>query len=178
MENFTVFLNFVTGLGTVLCLLLGIIGILLYFFSKEAKLFAAIKKNVTWIGFAILFAAVAGSILYSNVIGYPPCDLCWWQRIFMYSTFVLFFTALIRKEKIILPYANVLIALGGIIALYHSLTYYTGVSPLPCSATVSCLAHYVNQFGFVSIPLMSFSIFFLLFALILLSKKADKISLS
>nr|WP_245332862.1 disulfide bond formation protein B [Halarchaeum solikamskense] len=35
---------------------------------------------------ATLVAAVAttGSLTYSLVLGYPPCELCWYQRILMY----------------------------------------------------------------------------------------------
>ncbi len=102
--------------------------------------------------------AMIGSLVYSNIIGYPPCWLCWMQRIAIYPIAILGITALVRNEKTIIPYIKVLAWTGWVIALYHIFIYYTGYSPLPCDASATCTARYVYEFGFMTIPLMSFSV--------------------
>ncbi len=102
--------------------------------------------------------ATIGSLIYSNVIGYEPCWLCWLQRIAIYPIAILGITGLVRNEKSIIPYIKVLAWTGWVIALYHIFIYYTGYSPLPCDASATCTARYVYEFGFMTIPLMSFSV--------------------
>jgi disulfide bond formation protein DsbB len=102
--------------------------------------------------------AAIGSLVYSNIIGYEPCWLCWLQRIAIYPIAMLGITGLVRNEKSIIPYIKVLAWTGWVIALYHIFIYYTGYSPLPCDASATCTARYVYEFGFMTIPLMSFSV--------------------
>jgi disulfide bond formation protein DsbB len=119
--------------------------------------------------FLLSSIAMIGSLIYSNAIGFPPCDLCWYQRIFMYPIVFISGYAFFKKDKSVIPYLKLLTYIGGFIALFHNFIYYTNINPLPCSATASCTARYVYEFGFMTIPLMSLSIFVLI--LIILSQK-------
>src|SRR5689334_20347555 len=40
-----------------------------------------------------------GSLALSNIIGFPPCELCWFQRIAMYPQVLICLVALSRKTK-------------------------------------------------------------------------------
>ena len=115
---------------------------------------------LTWLG--TLFA-VAGSLFFSEVMHFPPCVLCWYQRIPMFSLAVVLATAVYFQDKKVLRYAFPLWALGIAIASYHLLVYYHLVpeSITPCSQGVSCSERQIAWFGFVSIPLLSFSAFLL-----------------
>jgi disulfide bond formation protein DsbB len=46
--------------------------------------------------FSHLFSWV-GSLIYSGVIGYAPCDLCWYQRIFSYPSVFMLGMAMVRR---------------------------------------------------------------------------------
>lgn len=110
----------------------------------------------------IATTAMAGSLFYSEVLGYAPCKLCWYQRIFMYSQVPLYIAALLWKDESIRRYGLVLSFLGGAIALNHYLLQWTGVSILPCSAvgySVSCTKEFVMEYGYVTIPLMALTAF-------------------
>ncbi len=120
------------------------------------------------LGFAIATAATVGSLLYSEVVGYPACILCWIQRIFMYPLPLLFGLALWRKEKIIIPYALLLALMGGAVALYQwvkdMLATYSSVT-IPCpavSALPSCDRIYVLEFHYITIPMIALNAFLLL----------------
>lgn len=137
------------------------------------KAIAFIQKNILFIGFFISLSAVVSSLIYSELIGYTPCLLCWWARIFFYPQAVLFAVALYRKEKSIIPYTLALSVCGLFVSTYHYIIESIGYSPLPCSAAgVSCLVRYVHTLGFITIPLMGLVGFASLLLFLLVSKKA------
>jgi disulfide bond formation protein DsbB len=122
--------------------------------------------------FLVALTGMLFSLFYSNVIGFPPCTLCWYQRICMYSLAVILGVAVWRREDVIVPYALTLVSIGGAIALYHKFVEITGVSYLPCAASVvTCGQRFVNEFGFVTIPTMSLAGFALVGALLLLRRR-------
>lgn len=133
---------------------------LLYFFRKHALLFS------------LLISAVAtfGSLYFSEVRGFTPCKLCWYQRIFMYPLPIILMVAMWKKIKgvffIILP----LVLVGGLIAFNH---YMLQINPslfAPCSTdeAVSCAGRAFTHYGYITIPWMSFSAFFYIFSLAML----------
>lgn len=137
------------------------------------KPFLLLEKHGIVFAFIISLIAMLGSLTYSDVLGYEPCKLCWYQRIFMYPQVFLLGLALFRKEKFIIPYALFLAVIGEIIALYHY-TVQLGVFPAPCSVSgysVSCAKVFILQFGYITIPLMAFTAFVLIIFALLFSKK-------
>lgn len=54
-----------------------------------------IRLFVIW---ALSLTAVAGSLFFSEVLGFPPCEWCWYQRILMYPLVVIYGTALVKKN--------------------------------------------------------------------------------
>lgn len=108
----------------------------------------------------VSFVAMIGSLYFSDIKGYPPCVLCWYQRIAMYSLIPITFISLYRGDKkayhLILPIAFI----GWFIALYHNLLYIGIIKNEEfCSYGISCTAKYVDYFGFITIPLLSFTAF-------------------
>ncbi|OGH38220.1 MAG: hypothetical protein A2905_04245 [Candidatus Levybacteria bacterium RIFCSPLOWO2_01_FULL_36_10] len=124
-------------------------------------------------GFAIalVVAAVssAGSLYFSEVAKFPPCDLCWYQRIFMFPQVIILLIATIKEDYSVKKYIIPLCVFGLFIAIYNAiLQMYPGI--LPCSSAVSCGTKYVNFLGFITIPFMSV----VAFLLILLSASLQK----
>ncbi len=126
-----------------------------------------VGKNRVIISLALVSSATLISLFYSDVIGYPPCKLCWLQRIFFYSQVVLFATALIKRlpTRDVLMYGFNLSVIGFLIAAYHTFITFTGINPLPCGVDVSCTTRYVMEFGFITIPTMSLIVFTALLAI-------------
>lgn len=141
-------------------------------FSKVVK--KIVHKNILVIGFLISLAAMIGSLIYSNFIGYPPCMFCWYARIAFYPQVFLFGMALFKKDRKIVDYAIMLCVLGLIVGTYHSLIQITGASPIPCEiGGVTCTTREVFEFGFITIPLMGAVGFLTLLLSLIISKKAQ-----
>jgi disulfide bond formation protein DsbB len=115
---------------------------------------------------ALLAAAVAmlGSLYFSEVKGYLPCVLCWYQRILMYPLTGILAMGLVWRvrqlPKLILPFA----VLGFGIAGYHYLLEKTDLfdASVVCRAGVSCTTVWINWFGFVTIPLLALTAFLII----------------
>jgi disulfide bond formation protein DsbB len=136
------------------------------FFGKHAVVFS----------FLTALVAAIGSLTYSIVIGFDPCELCWWQRIFLFPQAVVFLTALLKKEENVFRFTVPLSIISAIISVYHAYIQLGGThSVLPCTAAgAACSKVYVNSFGYITIPTMALTIalFLILFAVMhKLSKK-------
>ncbi len=120
-------------------------------------------ERAIFLSFLTAFAATFGSLFYSQVVGFPPCDLCWWQRIFLYPQTILLFTAFIKKDENMRLHSIVLSSVGALIALYQTFIQFGGMSLVPCSATSpSCTVLYFLEYGYITIPTMSLTAFVLL----------------
>ncbi len=115
-------------------------------------------KNALLIGFSVSLAAIVGSLSYSNIVGWEPCLLCIWQRIFIYPQVVLFAIALWKKDNNVFQYVLPLSIIAILISLYHINIQWGGFSVLPCSATgPSCDKVFSKEFGYITLPMMALS---------------------
>jgi disulfide bond formation protein DsbB len=131
------------------------------------RIFHVLASGALAWGLLVALAAVSGSLFYSEIVGFEPCVLCWWQRVFIYPQLALFAVALWKRDKGVFAYSATLAALAGIVALYHSYVYWGGASLLPCTAMGgACSKIYVYAFGYITIPSMSLTValYFLLLA--------------
>lgn len=142
--------------------------------QKKQNMFSEfISDNALWLAFIVALTATLGSLFYSEVMQYTPCNLCWWQRIFMYPQVILLGLAAWKKNNSIVDYSIVLSAIGAGIAAFHYYGQMIDSGILSCSTlgqTASCATLHVLEYGYVTIPLMSFSAFSLI-ALLMISKK-------
>ena len=131
-------------------------------------------------GWTILFlswfmsaVATPGSLFFSEVMKFPPCVLCWYQRICMYPLVLVLFMGLFPYEKKVARFALPLAIVGWSIALYHNLLYYHILpeSAAPCVQGISCTTVQIQWFGFVTIPFMSFVAFSFIVVSLLLMKR-------
>lgn len=127
-----------------------------------------VGKNALIFSLGIILAAVLGSLFYSEVRGFEPCILCWWQRVFIYPLAIMFPLAIWKRRKDIFLYAAPLVTLAALVAGYQ---YYAvvlgGSSVLSCTDVGgACSRVYVRQFGYITIELMSLtaSLYILIFA--------------
>lgn len=124
----------------------------------------------------VSFVATLGSLYFSEVRGYEPCTLCWYQRILMYPIVLISGVALVQKNARIALTTAVFAIVGGGISLYHY-----GIQKLqflqdsaPACGTISCTGSYINVFGFITIPFLALIAFTLIFITSLLMMKWQK----
>lgn len=139
--------------------------------------------NWTLLFLCWLLASVSttGSLFFSYIMQFAPCVLCWYQRIFLFPLVIILAVGLFPFDRGVVKYALPLAIAGGLTALYHTLLY-SGVIPeniQPCSQGVSCTEKYIELFGFVSIPMLSFLSFSTIIGLlIILTRKNRKLKVS
>lgn len=131
-------------------------------FNKKSwgrSIFEWINKHLINIAIVVSLGAVLGSLYYSNVVGFPPCSLCWWQRVFLFPIPIVLIMGKIKKDVKVMDYIIPLAVLSAFIALYQSYVYLGGSSILPCTAEGGdCSKIYVMAFGYITIPVMSLTI--------------------
>lgn len=144
----------------------------------RGKIYSFIHSHILKVVFWSAFVASVGSLIYSNIIGFPPCDLCWWQRVLLYPQVLLAGMAMWKKDKTLIEYIFPMSIIGAVVALYQSAVQWGLLtsSVLNCvSVGGECAKVYVNEFGYITIPFMSFSIFVYLIALKMIFYKSRKI---
>ena len=99
--------------------------------------------------------ATAGSLYYSEYVGFVPCEFCWYQRIAMYPLAVMFLVAVVTRADIPARYTAVIAAIGLALSIYHYQLQLFPEQAGVCSGGVPCNVQYVNEFGMVSIPFMA-----------------------
>lgn len=112
----------------------------------------------------ITLLSTLGSLFFSEVMGLPPCQLCWYQRICMYPLVFIFLAGLFTFERSLLRYSFPLSVTGFLTAIYHNLLYYKILpkSASPCSQGISCTTVQLEWLGFITIPLLSLTAFSLI----------------
>lgn len=135
-----------------------------------------VRKNALYIAFIQSIIAFLGSMYFSNILMYPPCVLCWYQRICMFPLVLILGTGILLKEKNIHMYILPLACIGWVISLYHNLLYYKFIPDTlaPCITGVSCTTKFVEYFGFVTIPLLALIAFTIIIVLVIEHKKYQK----
>jgi disulfide bond formation protein DsbB len=174
------YLSFFLGAGAIALQLLTVgVLFLLFFNSEKNKFLDFIKKHFLIIGFLLSLFATLFSLVYSEVIHFVPCQLCWFQRIFIFPQVFLFGVALWDKDKNVLRYSVPLLCVGFAIAVYQNFIYYFGNPVGACdSSGISCFQHLISEFGgYISIPMLSLTSFFVLLVLVLVAHFYDKNSL-
>lgn len=120
-----------------------------------------IKNNLLNLALLQAILATAGSLIFSEILKFPPCVLCWYQRIFMYPLVLILAVGILKKDKNISYFVLPLSLTGFVIAIYHNLLYYNIIpeSIAPCTLGISCTSKFIEWFGFITIPFLSMMAF-------------------
>jgi disulfide bond formation protein DsbB len=115
------------------------------------------RSYLVYLSWSQSLIATAGSLYFSDVMGLPPCVLCWYQRIFMYPLALILPLGIALQDWRIKYYGLALSLVGLTIAIYHNLLYYGLITEgvTPCTRGVSCTSQQIMWGGFISIPLLS-----------------------
>lgn len=155
-------------------LLLGVIQFILFRKTSKNEVVRFFYSNGLRLAFLVALVATLGSLFYSEVAGFEPCKLCWFQRIFMYPLAVLLGLALIKREEKFTFYPIWLAVIGMVISIYHN-SIFNGFliessqsvfQCIPSDTGVSCATNYVLEFGYITIPMMALTAFLLIILLL------------
>lgn len=123
------------------------------------------SNQLLFIAWAVAVIALFGSLYFSEILQYEPCKLCWYQRIFIYPLVLLLGIAYVKRDNNIAIYSLALSGPGGILSLYHysiqKISFFTERA-IECGR-IPCTGQYINWLGFISIPLLSFIAFLVIF---------------
>jgi disulfide bond formation protein DsbB len=122
------------------------------------------------LGFIVSFGALVSSMFYSNIIGFDPCELCWWQRVFIYPQAVLFAVAYYNEKKnkiqdeMVFIYSLVLSLCGALIAIfqYYGQMFNPELLAMCETQGSSCSKIFFVSFGYITIPMMSLTAYLIL----------------
>jgi disulfide bond formation protein DsbB len=125
------------------------------------------------LAFVVAATATLGSLYFSEIAGFVPCTLCWYQRILMYPLTLITLVGIIEKDEYLPLYVLPLSIIGMGVSGYHVLVQ-KGVfsNATSCTVGVPCSLSYVNYLGFITIPVMAFTAFLLISILMLVTRKA------
>ena len=117
-----------------------------------------------WAAFVVAAVATGGSLFFSEVAGFVPCELCWFQRICMYPLSLLTLFAAFHNDYRFARYFLPFPIIGAGVSVYHILIENHVVSkPTACSiGAADCGVKWINYFGYMTIPTLALTAFVLL----------------
>ncbi|WP_421102274.1 disulfide oxidoreductase, partial [Sporosarcina psychrophila] len=129
---------------------------------------------VAWI---VSLVAMFGSLYFSEIKGFIPCELCWYQRIFMYPLALILGIGTFQNDSSVKKFVLPLALVGGSISLMHYLEQkipgFGGIKP--CVSGVPCSSEYINWFGFITIPFLALVAFVIIACCMFLIKPKKSI---
>lgn len=133
-------------------------------------------KNRLLIGLSGIVALIAkmGSLYFSEVKGFIPCEWCWYQRILMYPLTIIYLVAYVQKNEKIIYTTLPITGLGVVLSAIHYLQQKVSLFGMECKSSVPCSLQYINWGGFITIPFLSLVGFLLITLLALLVLKNKK----
>lgn len=117
-----------------------------------------LKEQALIISWLIALAALLVTLYLSEVLLWPVCHLCWYQRICLYPQVILLGIAAFKNDRVILFYTSWLSIIGLIFAVYQYLTQlfpitFEGIAL--CGAGPSCATLHMNWLGFITFPFIA-----------------------
>ncbi len=133
-----------------------------------------LRADMMRLAFSVAAVSTAGSLWFSEVGDFVPCQLCWFQRIAMYPLVVVLGVAVWRGDPDprwrVLPFSVV----GLLVSAYHYQLQLFPDQGSSCDVTAPCTQRWVEEFGFVSIPFMALCGFAAVTTLVLAAGAEDR----
>lgn len=131
-----------------------------------------------FVAFLLALGASLAVLFVGEVMGQRPCNLCWFQRSFMFPLAIVLGLAALRGDLGIAPYGIMLATAGWLVAGFHTLVY-AGVIPeaiQPCTAAgPSCSGAEMTILGGAPLPVLSLAAFTAIITLLLVARKRTQV---
>jgi disulfide bond formation protein DsbB len=132
-----------------------------------------------WGAFVVAAIATGGSLFYSQIAGFIPCEFCWFQRVLMYPLSILTLLVAARGDNRASRYLLPLPIVGAGTAIYHMLIEYGVVKePVGCfkgAPGAGCGTNWIanHDFGYLTIPTLALTAFLLIIGFLLLASAEE-----
>jgi len=133
-----------------------------------------VRERPLAVGGAVATASTLGSLYYSEVANFVPCDYCWYQRIAMYPLAFILVIATIRRDRGAMYTALPISVIGFGIAVYHYQLQLFPEQSSSCNLFAPCTQQWVDTWGFISIPFMAGAGFLAIASLAALTIRDDR----
>lgn len=133
-------------------------------------------ENGLYLAWGIALVATLCSLYFSEILMYIPCELCWYERIFMYPLVMIIGISLVKKDFKQVIYILPISVMGTVIAFYHYLIQKipTLTEKATSCGIIPCNFQYINWVGFITIPFLAFIAFLAITVICLLILKTSK----
>jgi len=131
-----------------------------------------------WGAFVVAAVATGGSLFYSQVAHFVPCEFCWFQRVLMYPLSILTLLIAARGDNRAARYLVPLPVVGAGTSIYHMLIE-RGVIAESKACTVSapggCGTNWIvnHSFGYLTIPTLALTAFLLIIGFLILASAGE-----
>lgn len=147
--------------------------------KRISSLEVFLQNNGMWMVATLSVGAIVGSLIFSDYYGIPPCDLCWFQRILIYPQALIMGIAAYKRDIKAWSYALWLSIIGLLIGLYQSneqLGVTNAIPKLDCvaDASAACAQIHMLEFGYITFPLASATLFLAIIILYFFRQKTSK----
>jgi disulfide bond formation protein DsbB len=131
-----------------------------------------------WGAFVVAAVATGGSLFYSQVAHFIPCEFCWFQRVLMYPLSILTLLIAIRGDNRAARYLIPLPVVGAGTSIYHIMIERNIIKePHACSINVpgGCGINWItnHSFGYLTIPELALTAFLLLIGFLVLASTGE-----
>jgi disulfide bond formation protein DsbB len=129
-----------------------------------------------WGGFVVAAIATGGSLFFSEIANFIPCELCWYQRICMYPLSFLLLVLALRGDNRFARYLIVFPVFGAGVSIYHILIENGAIHEPPAciiGGAIGCSTKWINEFGYMTIPTLALTAFLLLIGFLVLASTEE-----
>ncbi len=130
-----------------------------------------------WGAFVVAAVATGGSLFYSQVALFIPCEFCWFQRVLMYPLSILTLLIAVRGDNRAARYLIPLPVVGAGTSIYHMLIERGVIKePAKCGLTGGgCGTNWIanHSFGYLTIPTLALTAFLLLIGFLVLASTGE-----
>ncbi|MFM7060358.1 MAG: disulfide bond formation protein B [Actinomycetes bacterium] len=178
MTNLFTILTIVAMAGVGVAVLLAVVGALSApVRAIGARVVAAIGPEARRLACAVAAVATAGSLYYSEIEGFAPCRLCWYQRICMYPLVVILGVGAWKRDPFTRLTALPFVLAGLGVSTWHFLIErFPTLESNSCGLEVKCSAPYFTEFGFITLAVMCLSGMALIGTLLLVDRAHERAS--
>ena len=158
----------ILGAGLLLVGALALVGIR----APLQALRSGVEGYELWLAFVVAAIATGGSLFFSEIAHFVPCELCWYQRICMYPLSITTLLVALWGDHRAARYLLPLPIVGAGVSIYHILIENKVIAePHQClaSAAGGCATKWINEFGYITIPTLALTGFVLLIGFLALA---------
>jgi disulfide bond formation protein DsbB len=111
------------------------------------------------LAFLVSLTATAGSLWFSEAVGFVPCKLCWYQRIAVFPLPLVLGAMMLRRDVRAARYVLPVVLVGALVSIWHWLVERVPAlsGSTSCAVDVPCSVPWFTEFGFVTLAWMALS---------------------